>query len=324
MTQQSSVPPSINTIFAESPVTLMYAEFFVPSDIAARKEWPLHESMRALNEQWREKSLADAESADAIIVPTHYAKTKWPNKVQDKVHVVFDGIDTVHLARDRIDRLSQYGRSIRKSHPGKKLVGYVGRTTESVRGFDSWMKAYVKLRRRRDDIHFVVFGQDKTIQRGCGSEHYYGIRSFRKWTLDLLGLVEDELTDITWIPYLDLYHYLSVVKELNLVIYPMYGMFGNWSLFQSLQMGAPMVASSRAYLPEVFCHGENGFLVDPDDIDGIVRHALAVLESPELEQKFRQNAIATIAERFSADVAAKDLLGVLAKLGLKTEPISLD
>jgi glycosyltransferase involved in cell wall biosynthesis len=296
----------------------MYAEFFIPSDIATRKEWPLHESMKIATERWRKKSLFDAEYTDAIIVPTYHAKQMWPKKYHDKIHVIFDGVDTQHLARERILSLSGYGGQIRNAFPGKRLIGYIGRTIESIRGFDMWMKAYLELRTKRPDLHFIVLGEDKIIQRGGGSEFYYNIPSFKKWTLESLGLDEERLSDITWIPRLEFYDFLSLVAELDLAIYPMFGMFGNWSLFQSLQMGTPIVASNRAYLPEVFRHGENGFLTDPEDIAKIVECAQIVLDSPKLTQIFRRNAAITIEEHYSVRKASHDFVSLLGKIGVES------
>jgi glycosyltransferase involved in cell wall biosynthesis len=318
ISQQSGLPPDAATLFDHRPKSVMYAEFFVPSDIAARKEWPLHESMKNVTEHWRKKSLFDAEYTDAIIVPTHHAKQMWPKKYHDKIHVIFDGVDTQHLARERILSLSGYGSQIRNTYPGKRLIGYIGRTIESIRGFDMWMKAYLELRTKRTDLHFIVLGEDKIIQRGGGSEFYYGIPSFKKWTLESLGLDEKRLSDITWIPRLEFYDFLSLVGELDLAIYPMFGMFGNWSLFQSLHMGTPIVASNRAYLPEVFRHGENGFLTDPEDISKIVECAQMLLDSPRLTETVRRNAAMTIEERYSVRKSSHDFVSLLGKMGVES------
>lgn len=317
LSQRCGLPPAVCALFEPRPKTILYAEYFAPSDVAVRKEWPLHPSNVKAIERWREKSMSDGRDADAIIVPTAHARDAWPEIFHDKIHVVFDGVDTRQLAPDRIRRLSDAGARLRASLPGKKLVGHIGRTLESVRGFDSWMKAYVELRRARPDLHFIVMGEDKTRQQGGGSEANYGISSFKQWTLDSLGLDEAEMTDVTWIPQLDLLDYLSVVGELDLVIYPMFGMFGNWSLFQGMLQGVPMVTSSRAYLSEVIRHGDNGFLVDPEDIGGIVDLSLQVLGSDELTRRFRENSAATIRQRYSVEQSTRDFLALLNKMGVR-------
>lgn len=317
ISQQAGVSPAIRTLFDPQPVTLLYAEYFTPSDIAARKEWPVHPSNYGAVQRVRRKSIADGTAADGIIVPTHYAKQCWPRAFQDKVHVIFDGVDAEHLSPARIRDLTDYGARLRASLPGKKLVGHIGRTLESIRGFDSWMKAYVELRRARPDLHFVIMGEAKTMQKGGGSEVYYGIPNFKDHVLDSLGLTEAEMTDVTWIPRLELDEFLSVVGALDLVIYPMFGMFGNWSLFQGMLQGVPMVASNRAYLPEVIQHGDNGFLADPEDVAGMVELSLQVLDSPELTRKFRENSAATMRGRYSVEQSARDFLKLMRELGVE-------
>jgi len=307
ISQQSCLSTEIKKLFTDRTKMLLYAEFFVPSDIATRKEWPLHESMRSSIERWQRKSLVDAYHADAILVPTYFAKSCWPESLHYKIHVIFDGVDTTHLNPQRIASLSSYGTRLKKTFEGKRIVAYIGRTIESIRGFDSWIKTYLKMRKARPDLHFIVLGEDKIIQRGGGSEFYYGIKSFKNHVLNSLELQEEELTDITWIPRLEFHDYLSLLSVIDVAIYPMYGMFGNWGLFQAMHMGMPIVASNRAYLPEVFKHGENGLLADPDDIDDLACCALSILEMPNRAEKMRAKAAQTIAERYSTKVAARQL-----------------
>lgn len=316
LSQQCRLDASAKTLFPDPPRVVLYAEFFVPSDIACRPEWPLHPSMRPLMDRWRAKSMADAAHADAIIVPSAYARSCWPEEVRHKVHAIYDGVDTDHLAPERIATLSDYGPRLRRAHRGKRLVAYIGRTIESIRGFDTWMKAYLHLRSARPDLHFLVLGQDKTIQRGGGSEYYYGIKSFKTYVLDSLGLKEEDLDDITWIPYLGFFDYLSLLSVLDVALYPMYGMFGNWSLFQALHMGVPIVASDRAYLPEVFRHGDNGYLADPDDSAAFADLALTILDRPDRGRALRQRATETIAARYSVRVAARQFAALLTDLGV--------
>ena len=316
MSQQCRLNADIKALFRDPPRIILYSEFFVPSDIAARKEWPLRESMRVSMELWREKSLTDGLHADAIVVPTQFAKKLWPDKFQDKIHVIFDGVDTEHLSMQRIGRLSGYGAGFRESVPGKRLVAYIGRTIESIRGFDAWVKVYIRLREARPDLHFIVLGEDKIIQRGGGSEYYYGVASFKTYVLEGMGLKEEDLSDITWIPRLKFYDYLSLLSVLDIALYPMYGMFANWSLFQALQMGVPVVASDRAYLPEVFLTGENGYLADPDNVDSFVGCALKILDDPVTAASLRRNAQQTITDRYSVGVSSRRFASLLDALGM--------
>lgn len=318
MSQQCRLNAEIKTLFPGVPPVILYAEYFVPANIAARKEWPLHDSMRNSMQRWEEKSMIDGAYADAIVVPTNFAKSCWPARFHRKIHVVFDGVDVNHLASSRINELSSFGPNLRERFPGKRLVGYIGRTIESIRGFDAWFDVYLRLRQSRSDLHFIVTGEDKIIQRGGGSEFYYGISSFKKHVLDKHGLNEANLPDITWIPRLKLYDYLSLLSVLDVVLYPMYGMFANWSLFQALQMGVPIVASDRAYLPEVIQHGYNGYLADPDEPDSFTKYALKILDSPGLADSLRINAKENIAERYSVDVSVSKIRDLLRKLGIES------
>lgn len=313
--QGSGISPDIMTLFPKRPKTLFYAECHRIGDFYPRPEWPMPESMHDMDDNYEKRAVAYAESCDAIIVPSEYARTLWPERYRHKVHPIFEGFDTDFLAPERIHALSKFGPLVKRRFQGKRLVAFIGETIEPIRGFDRWMEAYLALRERYDDLHFIVVSNDRIKYGDIGKPDYHGITSFKDWTLDKLGLGNGEAEDISWLGMLPLYDYLSLLSVLDVVLYPMYGMFANWSLFHALHMGAPVVAADRAYLPEVIKEGENGLLADPDDIGDMVAKASILLDDPDLRAKFQANGRTTVEGKYSLAQTAEKLSRLLEDLG---------
>src|SRR6202040_3534850 len=62
-----------------------------------------------------------------------------------------------------------------------RIVTYVSRGMESMRGFDIFMKAARLLGERRQDVLFVVVGDDRVCYGG--DVEFLGQKSFKEWVL---------------------------------------------------------------------------------------------------------------------------------------------
>ena len=196
-------------------------------------------------------------------------------------------------------------------------MGFICETIEPIRGFERWIETYLAIRERLRDIHFVVISKDRIKYGDLGKSEFNGVSSFKDWSLAQHSLDVKDMDDVTWLGMLPLNDYLSLLSELDIVIYPMYGMFANWSLFHALHMGAPVVASDRAYLPEVIVDGENGFLADPDSPAELAVKAIEVLASRELRSRFKVNGRKTVETRYSLHEAGRRLATPIADIGLE-------
>lgn len=61
----------------------------------------------------------------------------------------------------------------------------------------------------------------------------------------------------------------------------------------------PIVATRDGGLPEVISHGENGFLVDREDLAGLVHYATMLIADGKLRQRMGQMARAIVEDRFT-------------------------
>jgi glycosyltransferase involved in cell wall biosynthesis len=219
---------------------------------------------------------------------------------------VFDGIDT------------------RKWHPmagaprqvggtavpdGTRIVTYVARGMESMRGFDIFMQAARLLAQRRTDVLFVVVGEDRVCYGG--DQKITGQQSFKQWVLSrhdydlsrfvFMGTVPPEtLAQVLAIS--DLHIYLTVPFVLS------------WSLMNALACGATVLASDTPPVREVIEHGENGLLVDFFDVEGFAATAGDVLECPGKYSHLGRNGVELIERRYSLDVCLRQALDLYGEV----------
>ena len=221
-------------------------------------------------------TLASLVDCDAGYSATNWQKQSFPARFHSRIEVLFDGIDTELYRPGPAPR--QIGEvSIPK---GTKVVTFVSRGLESIRGFDLFMRVADRIARHRSDVLFVVVGGEE-IHYGWDKLHT-GSPSFKQWVLahgnyDLsrflfLGrILPEELADILRIS--DLHIYLTAPFVVS------------WSLFNAMATGVPVLASDVAPVREVVEPGVNGLVEPLFDVDRLTETAL---ESPRQPGRFRR------------------------------------
>ena len=244
--------------------------------------------------------LLDLENCDAGYSPTVWQRDRLPTIFRDKVRPIFDGIDT-----DLWKPMTGLPRRVqdRVIPADVKIVTYVARGMESIRGFDVFMKMAKILGDRRKDVLFVVVGQDRVCYGG--DERFTEGKTFKEWVLsrDDYDLSRFHFTGLLPTPELaglfsftDLHVYLTVPFVLS------------WSLMDALACGATVLASDTAPVREMIRHGENGLLTDFFDAEAFADAAGRVLDAPGDYRELGRNAVAMIRSEYSLDVCLPRIL----------------
>ena len=244
--------------------------------------------------------LLDLENCDAGYSPTVWQRDRLPTIFRDKVRPIFDGIDT-----DLWKPMTGLPRRVqdRVIPADVKIVTYVARGMESIRGFDVFMKMAKILGDRRKDVLFVVVGQDRVCYGG--DERFTEGKTFKEWVLsrDDYDLSRFHFTGLLPTPELaglfsftDLHVYLTVPFVLS------------WSLMDALACGATVLASDTAPVREMIRHGENGLLTDFFDAEAFADAAGRVLDTPGDYRELGRNAVAMIRSEYSLDVCLPRIL----------------
>lgn len=96
-------------------------------------------------------------------------------------------------------------------------------------------------------------------------------------------------------------HVAPLVRECAVFLLPSTTESFGLAALEALSSGVPVVASGVGGLPEVVRHGETGFLVPPDDVDGMAAAVALLLDDPDRRRLMGQTARADAVARFQLD-----------------------
>lgn len=288
----------------DCPIINYFEYFYRPknSDMDFRPDFPTSPINNLRSRARNAMLLLDLENCDLGYSPTVWQRSRLPLLFHEKVRVIFDGVDTaIWHRRQNVPRVLN-GETIPED---MKIVTYVSRGMESMRGFDIFMKMAKILCEQRKDVLFLIAGQDRVCYGG--DERVTGNKSFKDWVLSrddydlsrfrFLGLVPpDALANILSVT--DLHVYLTVPFVLS------------WSLMNALSCGATVLASNTAPVREMIEHGRNGLLVDFFDVEGFARMANEVLGAPRDYAQMGEAAASMIRKNYSLDVCLPKLLAL--------------
>ncbi len=278
-----------------------YCEYYFANnhrDISYRIDLPPAEPAPFFPRCINAPTLATLVNCDAGYSATHWQKASFPARFQSKIEVHFDGIDL---------ELYHPGPAPRRIGttsipPGSRVVTFVSRGLESIRGFDVFMQTADRIARQRSDVLFVVVGGEE-IHYGWDKLHT-GAPSFKQWVLSrgsydlsrflFLGrILPEQLADIMRIS--DLHIYLTAPFVLS------------WSLLNAMACGCVVLGSDVPPVREVIRPGENGLVEPLFDVERLTETALRVLDDPAEFAPLGQVARRTIEEHYSLEVCIPPL-----------------
>ena len=265
----------------------------------SRPEYPAPKPNRLRVPLRNATQLIELEYCTKGYSPTRFQRSTYPAAYQNKLSVLFDGIDTRQYSPAEVTARSELPR---KWPTDAKLVTYVSRGLEAMRGFDIFMEVAHKVSQLRPNVHFVVAGNPKT---------HYGS--------EMLQIKEATFKDYVMKlhPYdLNRFHFLNWVSESALIdlfrlsdchFYWTVPFTLSWSLFQAMSTGCLIMGSDSAPVRETVTDGVNGLLVEPYDIDNMVERLLEVLDYPQRFQPLREAARHDMVNRYGFDVCLPKL-----------------
>jgi len=282
-----------------------YFEYFyhtTGSDMDYRPDFPSPALTRLRARARNAALLLDLENCDIGYSPTRWQRGRFPPLFQDKIRTIFDGVDTsIWRPLAGVPR-----RVAGQTVPDDvRIVTYVSRGMESMRGFDVFMRVAKRLSERRKDVLFVVVGDDRVCYGG--DAEVTGQKSFKEWVLardsyDLSRFAFTGLLPMGTLAQLfalsDLHIYLTVPFVLS------------WSLMDALACGTTVLASNTAPVREMIRPGENGLLVDFFDVEGLADQANKVLDAPLDFKHLGRAGVEMIRERYSLDVCLPRMLAL--------------
>lgn len=168
----------LRELYPEVPVVNFFEYFYHPhapdSDMEFRHDlgWPVAEEKYLRSHCRNAMILLDLNNCQLGYTPTRFQQSRFPAEYRGKLRVIFDGIDRdlFHGHGERL-RPPPGSRGTRQvagvSVPDStRIVTYVSRGFESMRGFDVFMRAAKRIAQRFPDVVFFVVGSDRVEYGG--------------------------------------------------------------------------------------------------------------------------------------------------------------
>jgi glycosyltransferase involved in cell wall biosynthesis len=282
-----------------------------------RPEYPPPESVRLFNATYHTLTYLHLINVDAAYTPTQFQHNTAPAELRHKIRVIFDGVETEFFQRRAVSRPTVFrGVSI---GPDTRVVTYVSRGLESIRGFDIFMKAAKRIAQEMPNVLFLIAGDERT-HYGHELHHLKG-QSFKQYVLSqdaydparfhFLGLIPtNELVTLYCLS--DLHIYLTVPYVLS------------WSLMQAMSTECTILGSATAPIREVIDHGVNGLLVDFYDVDGLVKEALRVLRDPAEFRPLAAAARQRILDKYELKLCTDQLIKLFESVAANPAKLPAD
>lgn len=180
---------------------------------------------------------------------------------------------------------------------GTRVVTYVSRGFELMRGFDVFMKAADIICRRMKNVVFLVVGSDRVCYGG--DQQFVG-GSFLKHVLRTGNYDLSRFFFTGRVPEATLARILALS---DLHVYLTVPFVPSWSLLDAMSCGCVVLASDQACVREYITHGRNGLLCDFFDADGIADLAVKALRDPAEYKVLGTAARITVEEEYSLGVS---------------------
>lgn len=231
--------------------------------------------------------------------PTAFQRSTYPAEYQHKLSVLFDGIDVNFYKPGPVSESSKLNRTWPAD---AKIVTYVSRGLEAMRGFDIFMEVAHRVSQKNPDVHFVIAGNPKThygsemlsikeptFKEHVMKQHPYDLNRFHfvEW------LPEEALVDLFRLS--DCHFYWTTPFTLS------------WSFLQAMATGVIMMASDSPPVRDALIHDVNGQMVASRNIEQMVDTMLDILGNPAKYQPMREQAREDMVNKFSFEVCLPKL-----------------
>ncbi len=192
--------------------------------------------------------LQELECCDLGVVPTEWQKCQFPKPYQEKLSVIFDGIDTNFFQpcppklllgkKDLTISNRDNGEHFVLKGSGK-VISYATRGMEPLRGFPEFLKAMPALLKADPMLQVVIAGADRRAY-SYGAPSHNG--SWKEHLLDELGEFPGR-ERILFTGLLNYADYRTLLWRSNLHCYFTRPYVTSWSLFEAAACGARLAVN---------------------------------------------------------------------------------
>ena len=227
-------------------------------------------------------------SADKVIAVSNFTKKQITKNYKinpSKVEVVYNGID--------LDGYAFTQKELRETKkqlnlPEKPVILFVGRVDDPRKGLDLLLRALKKVLERVEAVLLVVGKGDQTEVRKLANS--LGISR----NVIFAGFIDDATLKKCY-ALCDMYVCPSRLEGFGLTV------------LEAMAAGKPVIATKAGAVLELVKNGENGILVELNDIDGISNTICTFLQDKRLMKNAGRRNTNYVKEKFSWEKSAKEI-----------------
>jgi glycosyltransferase involved in cell wall biosynthesis len=213
------------------------------------------------------QAVADGLNAQRIFAP-------------NKIVRVHNGID--------VDRFVKGGEDVpRREREGANLrVGMVGHLAP-IKGQEDFVRAAALVCGRRDDVDFIIAGEDKSRsgENRCSLEKLIKELGLNQ-RVSLTGWVDDVA---------------RLLRGFDLFVSPSRSEPFGLSIVEAMAAAVPVIATASEGAREIIDDGETGCLVPVGDAAALANAIVELLSNPQERERLSENARRAVRERFSLE-----------------------
>lgn len=181
----------------------------------------------------------------------------------ERIHRVYNGVDLG--AAEGAEERARAFRARYGIPAGRRIVNQTGWMV-SYKGVDKLLRAAPRVLAEVPDVQFVLVGDGEQRPELEALAAELGIADHVTWT----GVVERPVDE-------GVFAAADVCCQLS----QWHEAFG-LTLAEAMSFGRPLIGTRIGAIPELIVDGENGFLVDRDDVPGVARRLIELLSDAEL------------------------------------------
>jgi glycosyltransferase involved in cell wall biosynthesis len=298
----------IRDIWANTKI-LAYLEYyyrFEGQDVNFDPEFPVNEDQRYRIRLKNQAILQALDEADAFITPTKWQHKQFPKSSQKRIQVIHEGIDMEVCAphESASIHLENAGITLTKAD---KVVTYVSRGLEPLRGFHQFMRSLPYLMKAHPNAYILVVGND---------EPAYENQKFETYKEQLLNELSGELcpNKLYFLGKVAYEIYVQILQISSAHIYLTYPFITSWSFLEAMAIECPIVGSKTGPVTEYIHHNKNGLLVDFFDPEQLAQSVSLLLSDPVLAQRLGKNARKTIQRQSALNSCLNQQLTLIRSL----------
>lgn len=276
------------------PIINLFEYYYHTSDSAMdfRPDFPCSELSRIRAHARNAMILLHLQACTAGYSPSLWQKSLFPQEYAYKLEVIHDGMDTTLWQRRAAPR--RIGNNVIPDDV--RIVTYVARGMETMRGFDIFMRVANRIAKEMLNVLFVVVGTDRVCY-GNDLDHIQ-TKTFRE------HVIQTERPDLSrflfpgLVPRAQLADLLSL-SDLHIYLTAPFVM--SWSALNALSCECTVLASDVAPVREVIQHERTGLLGNFFDVEGLAAQAIRVLRDPGQYRELGWAGRALIEREYSLD-----------------------